>query len=164
MKKTQMGFKRVQKGFTLIELMIVVAIIGILAAIAIPQYQDYTIRARLAKVTVAVEPLKTAVAEYVQFNGGNPAAITASNWTGAQTAGGLGLTAAPTATNEIASYALTAATGAIVVTLANTIGTCGNGKTITFTPAPNAGSNVMTWTVTTNATAAPCTTEIAKWV
>ncbi|WP_289813623.1 pilin [Ralstonia soli] len=155
--------KRVQKGFTLIELMIVVAIIGILAAIAIPQYQDYTIRARLAKVTGAVEPLKTAVAEYSQFNGGDLSALTASNWTGGQTAGGLGLTAAPTTTNEISGYALTAATGAIVVTLQN-IGSCGNGKTITFTPAATAGSNVMKWTVTTSATTAPCTTEIAKWV
>ncbi|MCO5397329.1 pilin [Ralstonia sp. 21MJYT02-11] len=103
------------------------------------------------------------MAEYSQFNGGDLSALTASNWTGGQTAGGLGLTAAPTTTNEISGYALTAATGAIVVTLQN-IGSCGNGKTITFTPAATAGSNVMKWTVTTSATTAPCTTEIAKWV
>jgi type IV pilus assembly protein PilA len=157
--------RRVQKGFTLIELMIVVAIIGILAAIAIPQYQDYTIRARLSKIPATVQPLKLAVAEYIQFNGGAVAGMTANNWTGAPTAGGLGLSGAPTATTEVATYALTAATGAIVVTMPATgIGTCANGQTITFTPGIVAGSNVVTWVVTTSAAAAPCTTEVAKWV
>lgn len=156
--------RRAQKGFTLIELMIVVAIIGILAAIAIPQYQDYTIRARLSKVPPAIEPLKLAVAEYIQFNGGDPSAIVADSWTGAQGAGGLGLSAAPSTTTEIAGYGLTAKTGAIVVTLAaNGIGSCANGQTITYTPTTTAGSNVLTWAVTTSANAAPCSTEIAKW-
>ena len=53
-----------QKGFTLIELMIVVAIIGILAAIAIPAYQDYTVRAKMSEAVNAVAPAKTAVSEY----------------------------------------------------------------------------------------------------
>jgi len=59
---------RVQRGFTLIELMIVVAIIGILAAIAIPQYQDYVSRARWTEVTTAAGPLKQAIAECLQNN------------------------------------------------------------------------------------------------
>ena len=61
---------RAQSGFTLIELMIVVAIAGILAAVAIPQYGDYTMRAKVSNVLAAAAPLKTAVALCVQENGG----------------------------------------------------------------------------------------------
>ena len=70
--------KRFLKGFTLIELMIVVAIIGILAAVAIPQYQDYTVKAKLSKVTGIAAPLKTALALYNQEQGGFP--TTAAPW------------------------------------------------------------------------------------
>ena len=70
MKRT---LRTVQKGFTLIELMIVIAIIGILAAIAIPQYQDYTIRAKVTEAIVAASPCKLAVSEYFSSFNGLPA-------------------------------------------------------------------------------------------
>ena len=58
--------KRVQQGFTLIELMIVVAIIGILAAIALPAYQDYTVRAKVSEIMIAASGQKNSIAEFFQ--------------------------------------------------------------------------------------------------
>jgi type IV pilus assembly protein PilA len=66
--------KTIQKGFTLIELMIVVAIIGILAAVALPAYQDYTIRAKMSEVILALSACRTSVTEVYQSGGSAPLA------------------------------------------------------------------------------------------
>jgi type IV pilus assembly protein PilA len=73
--------KTVQKGFTLIELMIVIAIIGILAAVALPAYQDYTVRAKTSEVVLAASGGKTAVAEAYQTLGHMPANQTSAGFT-----------------------------------------------------------------------------------
>ncbi|HEV8097481.1 MAG TPA: pilin [Burkholderiales bacterium] len=65
--------KRLQQGFTLIELMIVVAIIGILAAVALPAYQDYTIRAKMSEVILALSACRTSITEVYQSGGSPPA-------------------------------------------------------------------------------------------
>jgi len=71
--------RQMQKGFTLIELMIVVAIIGILAAIALPAYQDYTIRSKLSEVPVALGAAKLAIEEYDQTEGEVPTVLSDMN-------------------------------------------------------------------------------------
>ena len=76
--------KRIQQGFTLIELMIVIAIIGILAAIALPAYQDYTVRAKTSEVVLAASGGKTAVAEAYQTLGHMPANQTSAGFTSQQ--------------------------------------------------------------------------------
>ncbi|MFJ1255961.1 prepilin-type N-terminal cleavage/methylation domain-containing protein [Cupriavidus sp. CuC1] len=125
--------KRVQKGFTLIELMIVVAIIGILAAVAIPQYQDYTTKAKVTNALASVASIKTAVALCGQEAGG-----VLDNCSTATAAANI---PAFTATKEVASASATA--GVIKIVLSTGIATGVDGGTITVTPTMNKDS--VTW-------------------
>ena len=111
--------KQVQKGFTLIELMIVVAIIGILAAIAIPAYQDYTIRAKVTEGIGLADAAKTSVAEAYQ-SGDMPAVVAlAGSWV-------------PTPTKYVTGVTI-AGTGIITVTYSAIVPQI-SGQTLTLTP------------------------------
>lgn len=136
MKKQRMGIKqRVQKGFTLIELMIVVAIIGILAAIAIPQYQDYVTRSRWSDNITSVAALKMAIAQCTQENSG----AVGSCDTAAKLLATVGYPGTQNPTNG--TVAITPATAAIVITGAGALAT----PACTVTLTPTVGSNVVTW-------------------
>ena len=135
--------QRAQQGFTLIELMIVVAIIGILAAVAIPQYKNYTIKAKVGNALTSVDSLKTAIALCIQETGDKANCDAGTN--------GIPANANFTATKEVAS--VTVSDGAIVATLAAGIGTGVSGQTITFTPNDVAGGTAVTWTNSTNISA-----------
>ena len=135
--------KTMQKGFTLIELMIVIAIIGILAAIAIPAYQDYTIRAKVSEGISLASAAKLAVAETWDSTG----ALSADH-------GGYGLPLSTSITGNNVSSVSVASTGIITIQYAASgLGTTANGKTMVLTPTFDEGST--TWTCNAAAATMP---------
>ena len=137
---------RVQRGFTLIELMIVVAIIGILAAIAIPQYQDYVTRSRWSDNFQAIGQLKQAIAECVQNQAGSfTAPMDCGVMPGTATTGLIGGGYLPAGA--------VAPTGKFLTSVVATPGTA----IITLTGNAQAGGCVVTLTPVTSATAATIT-------
>ena len=145
MKKS---FQKAQRGFTLIELMIVVAIIGILAAVALPAYQTYTVKAKVSEAILAASQCRTTVSEVYETGSTVP---TAGNW---------GCESASASSKYVASVNTTV-NGAVQVVLsadAALVAAGISGNTLTLIPANSAKAAITATTATIGAT------QVYQWV
>lgn len=149
--------RTIQKGFTLIELMIVVAIIGILAAVALPAYQDYTVRAKVSEVILAASACRTSITETIQT--GNTLPTVDNSW-GCESTG---------STSKYVASIQTSAAGQIYVSSKNLGGTANaNDGTVTLKPCSNEATTISGCTAPVAATSVntwlcgPATTSIGS--
>jgi type IV pilus assembly protein PilA len=129
------NMKRVQQGFTLIELMIVVAIIGILAAVALPAYQDYTVRAKVSELMLTASSARTCISEAYQSAGGSSIPSAVANDCSIAVSGKV--TGASVATDGVIQVTGSTATTSV-------------GQAVTVTLSPNTSGANLVWTCSGN--------------
>jgi type IV pilus assembly protein PilA len=124
--------RSLQKGFTLIELMIVVAIIGILAAVALPAYQDYTVRAKVSELMLAASAARICVTEAYQASGGTGIPTAVASGCSVPVVGKI-------ATSSMSNAGLVTITGSTAST------SVGQNVTVTLTPTVQSAAGTLTW-------------------